>query len=222
MSATLILNLLIRMKILHFLHSRTCKHMTHGLKKLSLSIKIFLITKSKWEIFFILSKTLLTSNVSGIKINLETSTVASHLPRKSSLSMSLSNSSTFTSCPDWGLSTTWGNINEVVNIKILSLSSLVEIILRSRSTCTVLNTHLIHLIPDWVKILLDHITPKCSLSNIDLGIGVTLALHHTAHLIIFGNQTLCLQQDDSQQPLQEGDKRFSLLNVIKYDCYLLQ
>lgn len=69
------------------------------------------------------------------------------------------------------------------------------------SNCTVAFTHLIHFVPDWVEVLLDHITLERDLSNIDLGIGVTLALHHTAHLIVFGNQTLSLQQDDSQQPL---------------------
>lgn len=67
-----------------------------------------------------------------------------------------------------------------------------------------LHTHLIHLIPDWVEILLDHITLKCELSNIDLGIGVTFSFHHTTHHVIFGDQTLGLQQDDSQQPLKEG------------------
>lgn len=73
-----------------------------------------------------------------------------------------------------------------------------------KSDCRVLHTHLIYLIPDRVEILVDHITLKCHISHTDLGIWVTLALHQAAHLVIFGNQILGLQQDDSQHPLQEG------------------
>lgn len=81
------------------------------------------------------------------------------------------------------------------------MSPVFEIMLRANQI--VQSSYLIHLIPARVEILLDHMTLKRKLPNIDLGIGVALALPHTAHHVIFGNQTLGLQQDDSQQPLQE-------------------
>lgn len=60
-----------------------------------------------------------------------------------------------------------------------------------------LHTHLIHLIPDWVEILFDHMTLKFKLSNMDLGVRVTFSFYHTTHHVVFGNQTLGLHQDDS-------------------------
>lgn len=65
-----------------------------------------------------------------------------------------------------------------------------------------LRTHLVHLIPDWVEVLLDHMTFEFKLPNADLGIRVTFAFHHATHHVIFGNQALGLHQDDSQEPLK--------------------
>lgn len=65
------------------------------------------------------------------------------------------------------------------------------------------DTNLIHLIPDWAETFFDHITLKRRLSDTDLGVGVALALHHSSHHVVFGDQALGFQQDDSQQTLQE-------------------
>lgn len=64
---------------------------------------------------------------------------------------------------------------------------------------------LIHLIPDWVEIFLDHVTLKLGISDMDLNVGVTLALHHAPHQVVLGNQILGLQQVDPQHPLQDKD-----------------
>lgn len=63
--------------------------------------------------------------------------------------------------------------------------------------------YLIHFLPRWVQILLDDMTFKCDTPYVDLDIGVTLALHHAPHQVIFGNQMLRLQQVNPQQPLQD-------------------
>lgn len=49
--------------------------------------------------------------------------------------------------------------------------------------------YLIHLIPRGVKITLDNLTRECFAPDVDLDIGVTLALHHAPHQVILGHQT---------------------------------
>lgn len=77
------------------------------------------------------------------------------------------------------------------------------IVSRVISKCISQQSHLIHLVPDGVEVLLDHLTFKGFTSDLDLDIRVTLALHHPTHQIVFRNQVLTLHEVDTQHTLQE-------------------
>lgn len=79
-----------------------------------------------------------------------------------------------------------------------------------------MSTHLIHFIPERVEILLDHVTLKHFLPNGDVCVGVALAFHHTAHFVVFGNQILSLQEDESEQALEGQNLKinFKFLSCI--------
>lgn len=48
-------------------------------------------------------------------------------------------------------------------------------------------------------------TLECNSPDVNLDIGVTLALHHAPHQVVLGHQILSLQQVNPQQPLQDED-----------------
>lgn len=83
-----------------------------------------------------------------------------------------------------------------------SLNECVRVIIKSKHAL-LFKTNLIELIPDWVEILLHHSAFKHDLTNADVCVGITFALLQTTHNVIFSNQTLSLQQDESQESLYE-------------------
>lgn len=81
-----------------------------------------------------------------------------------------------------------------------------------------MSTHLIHFIPERVEILLDHVTLKHFLPNGDVCVGVALAFHHTAHFVVFGNQILSLQEDESEQALEGQNLKINFKFLSRVVC----
>lgn len=134
-----------------------------------------------------------------------------YLPMKSSfMSMSLSNTSTWSSWPGSWVRITW-RVNQITNVTGSQKEILIYQYGQTLSTFIYLQWfastqnefYLIHLIPRGVKISLDNLTRKCFAPNVDLYIGVTFAFHHAPHQVIFGNKILACQQMDPEQTLEK-------------------
>lgn len=111
-----------------------------------------------------------------------------HLPRKSSLSKSLSYASNLISWSLLPLKTNWHRSKNKEECWYGMFHRLIHL------HNTLENTeYLIHLVPCWVQVLLDNVTLEYSATYVNLNVGVALAFHHAPHQVILGHQVLSLQ-----------------------------
>lgn len=80
-------------------------------------------------------------------------------------------------------------------------------------------TYLVHLVPRGVQVALDNLASKRLASNVDLHIRVTLAFHHAAHQVIFGNEILAGQEVNPEETLGGRGREESHMCILESQSY---